>query len=606
MRTIDKSVIDKVVQESDLVSIVSNDIELFKKGANYVGLCPFHEDNNPSFTVSPEKNIYKCFVCGAGGNSIGYMQNKYNLTFQESVVDLAKRLGINVSVGPQIKKSNFHFLLEDAQTYFHTILTTLNSGQDCLEYLHTRGYDQELINHFNLGYAPSDNHLRQYLEKHSSSDENYSFIDIDNSGLVDGEREFFNQRLVVPIADDNSRVVGFSARTLTDQTPKYINTRDSDVFQKRNLLYNLNNAKRFLSDDTIIFVEGFFDVFALAKLGINNAVGLMGTAFGEGHINLLKKYKVKKVIMLLDQDNAGVESTIKVSNLLISSNILDIKVVKFSEHKDIDEYIKANGEVNSLIKSAMDFFEFKLDFYKKTMSLDSVNDKKEFVLKFRIDIDHADKTNLPFMISAIAKILMIEPSDVKQLFNISEPVSNTKEIKQPKQVVQPQVSNEVPDYDDSYYPPEAEVVDYSYEKTPIKPINNENNFKKKSKQNENHMPTPTSFYGLTDEDVCLAYGFISKQNYIEVLKAYNNGNIKFIKYDGIFRTLLQYYKEHDKFDIIEFVDFAKQPHYFSVCERLISHPQIDFNKVPIILSTKTKKVPPGRDLVRGKRNYGIK
>ncbi len=602
MRTIDDNLIEQVKEDSDIVGIVSEDIDLIKKGANYLGLCPFHDDqNNPSFTVSPDKKIYKCFTCGAGGNVITFMQKYHHLTFNEAMVDLSKRLGITVKQRNNVVKNPAHYVLEDTTTYYETVLKNLATAASARDYLTNRGYSIEMLEHFHLGFAPREAKLHDYLVKQSQANENYSIFDIEQANVVTGTREFFANRLVIPIFDDNNLPVGFSGRGLGDETPKYLNSRDSDVFQKKNVLYNLNNAKRYASDHELIFVEGFFDVFALAKQDVLNVVGLMGTAFTSDHVNLLKKYKINKVVMILDQDKAGVESTMKVSELLIKNNITNIKVVRFDKYKDIDEYIIDNQDVSTLIKNAIDYFEFKLTELKKISELNSISDKSKFINYFKSNLRIAKPEEKVFMVSMLASSVGIEVSQLEAMFEM------------PSSKKQPIVNQPVDDYNQPSDNYEQAPVDYDQGQVMDYPAYDDSNYQNYDTSQASQPPSyqqplakpiinnANQAKVLTDEDVCIAYSLKGSKEYKKVAISYAKGYITFARYKDLYDGLTSYYQVHDEFNLIDFIDHSHLSRYFELCQSLIDNKFINYSEIDKILDNEQSHIIPGLGLMRGKR-----
>ncbi len=574
MHTINQKLIADIIEQTDIIEVIGNDIELFKKGANFIGICPFHEDNNPSFTVSPEKKIYKCFVCQEGGNVITYLQKQKQLTFQEAIVKLAREVGIDVKLNNTIIKNNIHYVLEEVYQYYQTILTTLESGRGCLDYLQHRGYQKGTIKKFKLGYAPKKVHLNEYLSKHANENKKYSLLDIEQSGVINNNREFFYDRLVIPISDEFNRIIGFSGRTLSNQEPKYLNSRESNLFKKKEVLYNLNIAKRYIIEQTIIFVEGFFDVFALEKIGVNNVVSLMGTAFTKEHINLLKKYKINKVYLLLDQDKAGIDSTLKIGELLIQEQFNFIKVVTFNNFKDIDEYLIENNNINILLKNAENFFEFKLTNAISKINIENVDEKFKLIIMFKEIIKNSQKELQVLMIHKIANSLKLNVEEVNKIYSI-----NTKNT------IENEMVNIESNWDNKNY----------FEDNNQIPFYSEN----KIKTSRNNLKIHTKI--ITDEAVCISYCLQGKKEFHEVVLAQEKGNIYFNVYKNMYTELGRYYNKFEKFNVIDFIDFIENPEYFSICENLLNNKLIDLTKIALILETPSKKIPAGRDLIRIKR-----
>lgn len=412
MKGIDQNVINQIIDQVDIVDEISKDIALTKKGANFVGLCPFHDDNNPSFTVSPTKKIYNCFVCRQGGNVINFRQKYDKISYFESVKLLASKIGIEVK---EVKDNNLpiHYVNQDICDLYHNILTVTNEGSEAKKYLIDRGMDDSIINRHQLGFSARSIRPYDYLIKKSNEEHKYSEFDILNSNIFnDNHNDMFVNRLVIPIKNDINQVVGFSGRILSGDSAKYINSRDSDVFKKKDILYNLNNAKHNLVNDQIIIVEGFFDVYSYEQQGIYNVVASMGTAITNNHIRLLRKYNVKEIVLSLDQDKAGVEATLKLIKELNNFGFYNIRVVVFDDYKDVDEYVQAGNDANDLITNAIESYQFKLD----KMEVNKGSDQE--VINFINDVFtniKVDKETLPILITKVSKKVGYDRETVKEI-----------------------------------------------------------------------------------------------------------------------------------------------------------------------------------------------
>ena len=412
MKGIDQSVINQIIDQVDIVEEISKDIALTKKGANFVGLCPFHDDNNPSFIVSPTKKICNCFVCKQGGNVINFRQKYNNISYFESVKLLASQIGIEVK---EAKDNNLpiHYVNQDICDLYHNILTVTNEGSEAKKYLIDRGMDDTIINRHQLGFSAKSIKPYDYLIKKSNEEHKYSEFDIVNSNIFnDNHNDMFVNRLVIPIKNDINQVVGFSGRILSGDSAKYINSRESDVFKKKDILYNLNNAKHNLVNDKIIIVEGFFDVYSYEQQGIYNVVASMGTAITNNHIRLLKKYNVKEIVLSLDQDKAGVEATLKLIKELNDFGFYNIRVVVFDDYKDVDEYVQAGNDANDLITNAIEAYQFKLD----NMEVNIGSDQE--VISFINDVFtniKVDKETLPILITKVSKKVGYDRQTVKEI-----------------------------------------------------------------------------------------------------------------------------------------------------------------------------------------------
>lgn len=343
--------IDEINNNTDIVALVSEYIQLEKKGKDYKGLCPFHEDTTPSFSVSPDKNIAHCFVCGGGGNPIGFLQQIENLSFMDACYKLAALANIDMpkrNSGPVSNKPNYdkyYKINKEASDFYHYNLLSSKQGQAALEYLHNRGFSDEVIEKFGIGVAPSSrNTLYKLL-----TDKGYTPLDLIDLGLCrSNEKDYydlFTNRIMFPILNIDGEVVAFSGRVFdhpkkTD--PKYINTIETKIFTKGNELYNLFNAsKEIRMHHRVILFEGQADVIASYRAGIKEAVCSMGTALTKSQAKTLKRF-TDKVIICYDGDKAGVNAANKSINILKEVG-LDVELILLPDNLDPDDYLKKFG-----------------------------------------------------------------------------------------------------------------------------------------------------------------------------------------------------------------------------------------------------------------------
>ena len=339
-------VIDEVVSRSDIVDIISGYIKLKKNGSSYVGLCPFHNEKSPSFSVSPGKQLYHCFGCGVGGNVITFVMEYENYTFLEAVKYLADKAGMQLpetSYSEEEKKNRDlkAKLLEInkiAATYYYHQLKAEN-GKIGLSYLQKRGLSDTTINRFGLGYAgQTGNALYQYLKS-----KGYDDALLKETGLFTYERgihdKFWN-RVMFPIMDINNKVIGFGGRVMGDAKPKYLNSPETKLFDKSRNLYGLNAARRSRKSNMII-CEGYMDVISLHQAGFTQAVASLGTALTPGQAALMKRY-TDNVLITYDSDAAGVKAALRAIPILKEAG-LTTKVINMQPYKDPDEFIKALG-----------------------------------------------------------------------------------------------------------------------------------------------------------------------------------------------------------------------------------------------------------------------
>lgn len=369
-----EDVIEAVRNANDIVDVIGTYVKLTKKGSNYFGLCPFHGEKTASFSVSPQKQIYYCFGCGAGGNVITFLMEYENYSFTEALKALADRAHITLPEASESGESRTQSelrakLLEInklAALWYYERLKT-EEGRIGYEYFHgKRRLSDATITHFGLGFAPKrPDALYQYLKGKGYSDELLS-----DSGLVllseRGVKDKFWNRVMFPIMDVNNRVVGFGGRVMGDGEPKYLNSPETKIFDKSRNLYGLNFARRSRKD-YLLLCEGYMDVIALHQAGFTNAVASLGTAFNEKHAQLLKRY-TQTVILTQDNDNAGVRAKLRAFPILRDAG-LNVKVLDTSDsgYKDPDEFLQNRGpeDYEAYIRNAKNAFLFEVEVLKR-------------------------------------------------------------------------------------------------------------------------------------------------------------------------------------------------------------------------------------------------
>ena len=341
-----REVIDEVISRNDIVDVISGYVKLKKNGSSYTGLCPFHNEKSPSFSVSGQRQLYHCFGCGVGGNVITFVMEYENMTFLEAVKMLGERAGValpQTSMSEEDRKERGirDRLLEInkiAATYYYRQLRS-EKGKNGLDYLKKRELSDSTINSFGLGYATqSTGNLYKLLK-----DKGYDDDILKESGLFTYERgihEKFWNRVIFPIMDINNKVIGFGGRVMGDAKPKYLNSPETRLFDKSRNLYGLNIARTSRKPNMII-CEGYMDVISMHQAGFNQAVASLGTALTPGHARLLKRY-TDNVLITYDSDEAGVKAALRAIPILKEAG-LSTKVINMRPYKDPDEFIKAMG-----------------------------------------------------------------------------------------------------------------------------------------------------------------------------------------------------------------------------------------------------------------------
>lgn len=375
-------IIQKVKTENDVVDIVSEVVRLKRSGRNYMGLCPFHKEKSPSFSVSQDKQIYKCFGCGETGNVFTFLMKYRNMDFIDAVKYLADRANITIEYDDdktrayEDEKKRLYKLNVEAARFFYSNLAKNKKAQ---EYFSARGISVSTMKRFGLGFAPDSWHSLLNALKAKG----YTELDMLNLGLIiKSEKgnmyDRFRNRVMFPVFDYSGKVIGFGGRVLDDSKPKYLNSPESLIFQKGVNLYGLNFALKSSKERTLIIVEGYMDCISLHQYGITNAVASLGTALTERQAKLLRRY-ADKIIMSYDADGAGQAATIRGMEVLRKEG-LDVRILTIPSGKDPDEFIRANGKEAFLriVENALPLLDYKI---KK--SAEGVNFKdSEEVIKY--------------------------------------------------------------------------------------------------------------------------------------------------------------------------------------------------------------------------------
>jgi DNA primase len=384
--------INNIRNNTNIVDVISSYINLEPKGKNYFGICPFHNDHNPSLSVSPDKQIYTCFVCGNTGNVFTFVQNYENVSFLESVKIVADKIGYNLKYDIETEKPHkrYYDMIDLANKYY---INNLNSklGLKAKEYLiKERKLSEDIIKEFKIGLALNDNKLNKLLLNKGYTEEEIINVSLANKG--DNLLDLFRNRITFPINNDKGDLVAFSARIYNGESEsKYINSRENIIFKKGNILYNYDKCKLECSKTkTVILVEGQIDAIRVYSNGVKNVCAEMGTALTKEHIALLKKLN-SKVIMVLDNDAAGEKSTLANGEALINSGI-DVQIVRLSGDKDPDTYILDNGieAFKNAINNAISYFDFKINLLKKNKDFNKSDELAEYINNVINELNKSD------------------------------------------------------------------------------------------------------------------------------------------------------------------------------------------------------------------------
>ncbi|ERS93896.1 DNA primase [Staphylococcus simulans] len=416
---IEQSVINEIKDKTDILDLVSEYVKLEKRGRNYIGLCPFHDEKTPSFTVSEDKQICHCFGCKKGGNVFQFTQEIEGISFVDAVKALGERVNIKVDVGQnneqnQIASDDLMMIKmhELMQEYYHYVLMKTVEGEEPLKYLKSRGFTEELLKDRKIGFAPDNSHFcHDFLQKKgydielayeagllSRNEENFSYYDR------------FRDRIMFPLHNAQGRTVGYSGRTYKNQEPKYLNSPETPIFQKRRLLYNVDKARRIIRQkNEIILLEGFMDVIKADNAGVKQVVASMGTQISQEHIAFIKKL-TSNVTLLFDGDFAGQEATLKTGQHLLEQG-LNVFVIQLPSKMDPDEYITKYGE--DAFKKYVEHEKRAFVLYKVNLYKDEIENNDMAYEQYLKEITN----DVSLMQSGILQKKVLQ--DVSELFKVS-------------------------------------------------------------------------------------------------------------------------------------------------------------------------------------------
>ena len=383
MRVLSTEKINEIRSSVDIVDIVSRYVTLTKKGKNYFGVCPFHEDSDPSMSVSPDKQIFSCFSCHTAGNVFTFVKEYEHVSFMEAVKIIADIAGIDADIDTgnvkKVKNNDIYDIYDIGQKFYLNNINT-QYGLKAREYLNQRGISDDLIKEFEIGLALKNTKaLSNLLLK-----KDFKEKDLIDSGLIvkdeRGFHDFFYDRIMFPLHDLNNKVIGYSGRIYyKSDSPKYVNSKEHVLFKKGEFVYNYSKAKNECrSKNTVIIMEGFMDVIRAYSVGITNVVATLGTAFTKEHANLIRRL-ANNIIICFDGDKAGAKATMACGDLLLSFGIIP-KVVRLEENLDPDEYVLKYGKDKFLdkINNPISIMDFKLSFLKNDKDMTQTVDKAKY------------------------------------------------------------------------------------------------------------------------------------------------------------------------------------------------------------------------------------
>ncbi|BDV08156.1 TPA: DNA primase [Staphylococcus aureus] len=543
---IDQSIINEIKDKTDILDLVSEYVKLEKRGRNYIGLCPFHDEKTPSFTVSEDKQICHCFGCKKGGNVFQFTQEIKDISFVEAVKELGDRVNVAVDIEATQSNSNVQIASDDLQMiemheliqeFYYYALTKTVEGEQALTYLQERGFTDALIKERGIGFAPDSSHFcHDFLQKKgydielayeagllSRNEENFSYYDR------------FRNRIMFPLKNAQGRIVGYSGRTYTGQEPKYLNSPETPIFQKRKLLYNLDKARKSIRKlDEIVLLEGFMDVIKSDTAGLKNVVATMGTQLSDEHITFIRKL-TSNITLMFDGDFAGSEATLKTGQNLLQQG-LNVFVIQLPSGMDPDEYIGkyGNDAFTAFVKNDKKSFAH----YKVSILKDEIAHNDLSYERYLKELSH----DISLMKSSILQQKAL--NDVAPFFNVS-----------PEQLANEIQFNQAP----ANYYPEDEYGGY-FEPEPIgmAQFDNLSRQEKAERAFLKHL--------MRDKDTFL--------NYYESVDKDNFTNQHF-KY--VFEVLHDFYAENDQYNISDAVQYVNSN---ELRETLISLEQYNLNDEP--------------------------
>uniref|UniRef100_UPI003FEF9BA2 DNA primase n=1 Tax=Candidatus Ventrenecus sp. TaxID=3085654 RepID=UPI003FEF9BA2 len=435
MPKISQETIDEIRNKADIVDIIKEYIPLIQKGKNYFGVCPFHQDHSPSMSVSKERQLFKCFSCGAGGNVFKFVSDYENISYIEAVSKVGSKVGINLNIEKTSKVNekykSLYEIMDLTNLFFENNIQTDN-GSEARNYLHQRGLNDNDIKEFNLGLSLNDNNLAKFLEKKKMSLEQALSLGLVNQKNLE-YTDVFKNRILFPIHDLEGHVVGFTGRIYKDNNgPKYLNSRETPLFRKGQILFNYHRAKKYIQlQKEVILVEGNMDAIRMYINDFKNTLALMGTSLTEEQVRILKNLR-SKVILMLDNDEAGLTATYAVGEELIKSGI-EVFVIRLSGKKDPDEYILSFGveAMKENIERPLSFLEFKLNYLKQDRNLNDASELSLYIKEVLQILKDEDEITTGIILNQISNEYHIP------LETLQNSIPKKEEIIIPKEPVKP-------------------------------------------------------------------------------------------------------------------------------------------------------------------------
>ncbi|MUN84023.1 DNA primase [Enterococcus faecalis] len=543
---IPQEVIEEVRHRTNIVDIIGQYVQLKKSGKNYMGLCPFHEERSPSFSVAEDKQIFHCFGCGKGGTVFNFLQEIEGISFPESVKRVADLEHLSVDFDwseprevadtpeNQQRRSLLQLHSKAAELYHHILVNT-KIGEPALNYLLERGLTQELIETFQIGFAPQKRDFLSQVFKNEQLDEalfepSGLFVQRDNGTFLDR----FYQRIMFPINDPQGNIIAFSGRLLKtadfpgDEMPKYLNSPETTLFNKRETLFNFDKARKEIrKENTVLLFEGFMDVIAAWQSGVKSGVASMGTSLTNEQIRRLERV-AKEVVICYDGDNAGVQATNRAIQLLQENSHFDLSIVSIPEKLDPDEYVRKYGAEafqNLANHGRETVFSFKMNYHRLTRNMNNEKEQLDYVNELLRELTNVQSPlERDRYLNQIAQEFQLSVRSLEEQFN---------QLKQEQRSVQRQERQQF--YQDEMMPPPMEEPVFE----------------------ENHVQNKLPLTQVQKAERSLLFRLMNEQGVRQTVQQLPDFSFAHDEYQELYFLLESYATLHQSFDIADFINFLQ-------------------------------------------------
>ncbi|MGT9192210.1 DNA primase [Enterococcus faecalis] len=543
---IPQEVIEEVRHRTNIVDIIGQYVQLKKSGKNYMGLCPFHEERSPSFSVAEDKQIFHCFGCGKGGTVFNFLQEIEGISFPESVKRVADLEHLSVDFDwseprevadtpeNQQRRSLLQLHSKAAELYHHILVNT-KIGEPALNYLLERGLTQELIETFQIGFAPQKRDFLSQVFKNEQLDETLFepsglFVQRDNGTFLDR----FYQRIMFPINDPQGNIIAFSGRLLKtadfpgDEMPKYLNSPETTLFNKRETLFNFDKARKEIrKENTVLLFEGFMDVIAAWQSGVKSGVASMGTSLTNEQIRRLERV-AKEVVICYDGDNAGVQATNRAIQLLQENSHFDLSIVSIPEKLDPDEYVRKYGAEafqNLANHGRETVFSFKMNYHRLTRNMNNEKEQLDYVNELLRELTNVQSPlERDRYLNQIAQEFQFSVHSLEEQFN---------QLKQEQRSVQRQERQQF--YQDEMMPPPMEEPVFE----------------------ENHVQNKLPLTQVQKAERSLLFRLMNEQGVRQTVQQLPDFSFAHDEYQELYFLLESYATLHQSFDIADFINFLQ-------------------------------------------------